>query len=755
MGRPTWKAEVRPLRACLTFVPLLAVLALVPPAGAAGQLEAPEVTDVRFGGNESFPEDSLARAIATRETECRSGLLLPFCGLGMGFALNRSLLRERELPRDRARLTLWYRQRGFQDVQVDTPAVLRDNGNAEVVFSLTEGRPYIADSVAFTGAIPEELQGVLEALPFDEGDRLSTIALDATRDSITDRLADRGYAYAEVYRSAVRPADDPYNARVTFDIVPGPRSTYGDITVTGLRNLSVGTVLRTVQISSGELYRKSEIEEATARLYGLQIIRSATVTPDTASIEQDPVIDVAIQVQEGDAYRVRAGAGWNTAECLNVEARWTSRDFLGGGRLLQIRGRVGNLLASDFREVLCAQSGRGDFARLTGVASVEFVQPWIFSTRNSFSASVFAERQAVPDVFIRRAVGAQVALSRSVSPQTVLTAFYRPELSELAEADNVLFCTGFLVCDPSDVTELAEANRLAPAGLSLARDRSDDLLNPRRGYRWVIDVEHAAPWTLSEFRYDRIVAEAARYEPIGSVVVAARVRGGWVGSGVFENLGEDDRTVDIVHPQKRFYTGGANSVRGFAQSGLGPRVLFAGPSRLIRSEEGGGGCAPEAVADLTCVPAEGTRMDPRPTGGTRVFEANAEIRFPVGSVLEGVVFGDVGQAWSRDQSIHVSDLEFTPGVGVRVPSPVGPIRIDLAYRFRGAESLTVVTEEIRPFDSLQDAEGDKISLGRTSTGEEIRIDWVSTGNLVRLGSPFLFGVNDQGLQLHVSIGQAF
>ena len=728
------------------------------PATLAGQVSPPEVTEVRFEGNETFSADSLARAIVTRETECKSGLFnfpIPLCPIGIGFALNRSQLRERDLPRDRARLILWYRQRGFQDVQVDTPTVFRTAQTAEVVFTVEEGRPVIADSISYTGVEDLGLPALLDNLPIEEGDRLSTIALDATRDSITNRLANRGYAYAEVYRSALRPAADPYNAIVTFDVDPGPVSTYGAINVTGNENLSVRTVLRTVQLSSGQVYRQSAIDEATTRLYGLQIVRSASVRPvrsDTLSLVRDSVIDVDIEVREGDAYRVRAGGGLNTAECLNVEARWTSRNFVGGGRLLQIRGRVGNILAADFREVLCNQSGRDEFGKLTGLASVEFVQPWIFSTRNSLSASVFAERQALPNIFVRRAVGAQLALSRTIAPQTILTGFYRPEVSEL-DAEDVLFCTGLLVCDPGDVRELEGRNFLSPVGFSLARDRSDDLLNPRRGYRVLMDFEHAASWTTSDFRYTRVVAEASRYVPLGGVVLAGRVRGGWVGSGGFAGLAGTSEGREIVHPQKRFYTGGASSVRGFAQSNLGPRVLFATPTRLLSRGDGFGWCEPADLADLACDPAQGTDFQPRPTGGTRVLEINAELRFPVASVFEGVVFGDAGQAWGRDQTVQLSSLEVTPGVGVRFPSPVGPIRVDLAYRFRGAESLAVVTEVIEPFDP-GNPNHERIVV-RNAAGNEMSIDWASTGALSTLAGPVLFGTNDGGLQLHVSIGQAF
>jgi outer membrane protein assembly factor BamA len=736
------------LRTCT----LVAVLLAGKTGALTAQFRGPEVASVRFEGNETFPFDSLSRAIVTRETECRSWAFyfpLPLCPLGVDFALSRAQLRERDLPRDRARLIVWYRQRGFRDVQVDSPVVTGTPTTAEVLFRIREGQPVVADSVIFVGVDDVAVPGLLDDLPIGPGVRLSTLVLDATRDTLTRRLSDGGYAYAQVLRNAFRPADDPHRALVTFDVVPGPLTTYGDITVSGTRDLGVGTVLRTARLRSGEPYRASEVEDARSRLYGLEIVRNATVLPDTLSDSRDPSVDVAITLQEGDPYRVRAGAGWSNAECLTVEGRWSARNFLGGGRLLQARARVGNLLATNYGDVLCVQSGDSIYAEPTGLVSLDFLQPWILSTRNSLTASVFVERQSLPEIYVRRAVGAQLALSRSLGPQAVLTAFYRPEVSEL-DADRVLFCTGFLVCTPEDVRLLEAANWLSPVGMTIARDRSDDLLNPRRGYRVLLDVEHAARWTRSDFRYDRVVAEGSRYTPVGRSVVATRMRGGWVGAGGFDRALRPGSPLEIVHPQKRFYSGGANSVRGFAQSRLGPRVLFASPDALLSQDpDVGGGCAPEALEDLSCQPVSEGPLDPRPTGGTRLIEANAEVRFPVARSLEGVLFTDVGQVWGADQPIRLSSLEFSPGLGIRIPSPVGPIRLDVAYRFRAEEALPVATERIRPFEPGSDDPVDRLRVG----GEFI--DWMSTGDLVLLRDSFAFGRNDRGLQFHISIGQAF
>jgi outer membrane protein assembly factor BamA len=491
----------------------LIALGLTVPAAAHGQLRGDEVKSVRFEGNATFPSDSLARAIVTQRTSCRSSVLAPFCVLGMGFALRRSQIREREIPFDRARLMIWYQRRGFYDVQVDSPTVVRRPGQVDVSFRITEGRPVIADSVAFEGADGFAGSGLLDDLPLQRGDRFSALARDAASDTLVQRLHNRGYAHADVFYRVLRPRDDPYNARVTFDVVPGPLSTYGSIDVQGAGHLSQRTVRRMLQFAPGDVYRDSDIEAARARLFGLDIIQSARVVPDLGA-SPDSVVPVAVLIQEGDAYRVRTGGGWSTAECLNLEARWTSRNFLGGARLLQLRGRVGNLLADRYGDALCNDSGSDDYARLTWVAALDLAQPWIFSTDNSLAASIFAERQTLPDIFIRRALGFQLAVNRSIDARTGLSVFYRPELSEL-DADDVLFCTGFLVCTPDDIVLLEGANWLAPVGLGFTRDRSNDLLNPRRGYRLAFDVEHAGGWTGSNFRYDRVVAEATRYDEMG------------------------------------------------------------------------------------------------------------------------------------------------------------------------------------------------------------------------------------------------
>ena len=93
-------------------------------------------------------------------------------------------------------------------------------------------------------------------------------------------------------------------------------------------------------------------------------------------------------------------------------------------------------------------------------------------------------------------------------------------------------------------------------------------------------------------------------------------------------------------------------------------------------------------------------------------------------------------------------------MGIRYFTPIGPIRIDVAYRFTGGEELNVLTEQIREYDPAVDNEGDRL-IGEDGSA----IDWVKTEELAPLIPAVLFNESDPfslgRFQLHLSIGQAF
>lgn len=720
----------------------------------------PEVLSLDFEGNQRFSDRELRNAIVTRETACRSFVVQPFCWVGTEFALDRAFLNPRTFQQDFVRIQVLYFRSGYREAQVDTTVHRVEEARVELEFHLEEGRPIRITDLTVVGTDDEELvRQVSSDLPIGVGDVLDLVELDLARDVITRRLQNLGFAHADVLRNlSIVPAE--YEAQVEYDVYTGPRARFGEIEIEGHEKVTETVIRRMLPFREGDLYGRDLLFEAQRNIYNLEIFRHAAIEPDLEHVP-DSIVPLNVSVNEGDTHRVRAGGGWNSAECLTGETRWSSRNFQGGARRLVLRSRLSNLGTHQLEDSLCGGAGTGVYGDLNWVVSADFTQPWIFSPRNSFSASLYAERQSLQDVFVRQALGLNLTLTRRIGRGTPLSLFYRPQLAQL-DAAEIFFCTSFLVCDPVDIDVLQASNLLSPAGFVVSRDRANRALSPTGGYTALLDFEHASRLTGSDFDYERVLAEASVFLGLpADIVLATRLRGGWLNAGEFRGLeatAQGDRPR-IAHPQKRFYAGGANSVRGFAQNQLGPRVVSVEVDDLIfpvgdRTEPV---CTPQQVADLSCSAGDlgDTRFFARPTGGANLLEGNVELRFPLWPPLvRGAAFVDFGQVWDSSSEASLGELAVTPGVGVRYSTPIGPIRIDVAYSPRRSDMVPVVTSSLRPFDPERDAPDDRIQ----GPGGET-LDWVRLDELAPLGPRVLLdgdgGFSFRRLQLHFSIGQAF
>jgi outer membrane protein assembly factor BamA len=144
----------------------------------------------------------------------------------------------------------------------------------------------------------------------------------------------------------------------------------------------------------------------------------------------------------------------------------------------------------------------------------------------------------------------------------------------------------------------------------------------------------------------------------------------------------------ILHPRARFYAGGMQSVRGFAENELGPQVLQARRASLLAV-----GCTDATIASGQCDPraVPNNQLFARPTGGSSVIEGSAEVRVPLVKQLSGVAFLDGAYVGTSGlATLAHAKGAVTPGVGFRYRSPLGVLRMDFGLRPVGAESLPVV-----------------------------------------------------------------
>ena len=675
------------------------------------QREAPEVRKLTIRGVKHVAGYEVQRSIATDASGCRSLLLAPFCLFSKApVFFKRRYLDETELKRDVLRLRVLYFKHGYRETEVDTIVKKVAPRAVEVTFNVREGAPtrVAALRLDFDSTIISRRRVQRLAL-LRTGRPLDLYLLDSARVLLEAELWNRGFADA-VVDTATAVNSETHDAAVVIRLTPNRRSIVGPIVVQGEDQVSENTILNSITLRTGALFRRNDALESQRNLYESNLFRLARIVVPQVP---DSVKPVNIEVIEGKLRSARYGGGFSTVDFFQIEGRFTHFNALGGARRLDVTGTLSNLLAQQlngvgiFQNVL-ASTGTDDnaFLQPNWSASVDFRQPaFLQKPENAVGVGLFAHRRSIPGIFIDHGYGGNLVFTRTIRPRAPASATYQYEITRV-EASEVYFCTAYGVCDLPTITALRAHQSLSPLSISAFIDRSDQPFTPSKGYVARLDLEHASAVTLSDYRYNRAYFDAAAYTHFNQNprnVLAGRIRLGAVRALAGSNslFG-----IEVLHPRKRFYAGGSQSVRGYGESQLGPRILTVTPGDLARTVDANGApCDTLTLQIRTCDPNTGGlgdgNFDPRPLGGTSLIEGSVEYRFatPIHRKVDGAVFIDAALVGSS-QLKTLQDLPsitqgvgaITPGFGVRYNSPVGPIRIDIGINPGLSEDLPVVTQ---------------------------------------------------------------
>jgi len=637
-------------------------------------------TSVALDGASAIDSDDALSGISTTE----SPRFLGVPGLeGVLFEYN--LYDEALLTRDLARIERYYRSRGYYEAKVTVARVERDESatTVRVTIHVVEGTPVLVGQVtpkglellpANVGFQAQKTITLFERRPFDE------TTYDNSKRGILSVLADNGYAFAVVEGKAQVDLVS-HRANIEFQVNPGPPSRYGSIEILGLREIPEPVVRATLKLAEGQAYRNSDLREAENALINLGVFSQVRIEPQRADKSRG-IVPLVVRLQESTLRSVRIGGG-ASIDPLQLSATgrigWEDRNFLGGLRRFTIDERPGVVLFPTSTETLkvptrplLSNKLRAELrqiafleGRTIGKLSAEYnIYPLLFPLPTN----------AVPEN--ERILGyhefrGSVGLERSFFDLRVLVS---PNVS-LQSNIPIAYQT-----PPDGVGILPGINRihvLAPELLTTL-DLRDDRIEPRRGILLQNSVQFAS-LSFGEDRRDiRLRPELRTYIPVSKQsVLATRVTLGFLSPHNYgstlsrpNDIAANPTDPDVLRDQQRllfraFYSGGPNSNRGYGFSEVGPH----GPLGLLTAGKVNCFVSPH---DPDCV---------RPLGGLSLWEASIEVRFPIYGPLRGVTFLDgsnvTRKAWSLDFTVpHLS-----PGVGLRYTTPIGPLRLDIGYRW--------------------------------------------------------------------------
>jgi outer membrane protein insertion porin family len=603
---------------------LLFVLLVALVTGACREEGDIEISSIKFDGVESVDKGALTNALVTKR-----GSRLPW---GRKRFFDRSAFEA-----DLKRIEAFYLDRGFPDARVSSFDVqLNDTQDkVDVTLTIAEGEPILVSDIELAGfdVLTEDERNALDAtLPLRPEQPLDRQLAVASRERALNELRDRGYPYATV--TVIEGESGPRRRRVVIEATPGILARFGEIEINGQVSVSENVVRRQLTFQPGDVFTRREMRESQRKLYGLELFEFVNVESREDMAVQLPDVPIRVTVAEGKHHKVNMGVGYGTEEHGRARLRWDHLNFLGGARQLGFEGKWSSL-------------DRG--------VRTQYREP--FFLRSHFSLIFDAQMwQAAEPVYALNSVGGRATLRHQANSQNVwsvslINEYQRSTVTPEALLDftirDELIALGL---DPRDGQSTGTLGALA---FDVSRNTTTNLLDARSGYVLSAHVEQAGKWLAGTWDYRSVSGDARHYLSAGRrLVFANRLH-----VGTIDPIGDLERNVPFY---KRYFLGGASSIRGWGRFEVGPVSGFG-----------------------------------LPVGGHTMLEGSSEVRFPLVGKLGAVAFADFGNVWPDPWDFDPGDLRYAVGPGLRYLTPIGPARADFGYQLNPIDNLRVNGEPER------------------------------------------------------------
>ncbi|MCV3209144.1 autotransporter assembly complex protein TamA [Mesorhizobium sp. YC-39] len=419
--------------------------------------------------------------------------------------------------------------------------------------------------------------------------------------SIVRALKAEGRPLAKVTGQEIVADHDTSTLDVTLTVAAGPVAGYGDTTVEGTEKVDRDFTEYMTGLKRGRQYSPDEIDDARDRLLGLEVFNSVTLK-EADSLDGDGNIPIGVQVSERKPRYFGVGGTLSNTEGLGLEGYWGHRNLFGRAEKLRIDGAISGI-------------GSNSLTELNYNAGIMFEKPGVVGPASKFFASVKTVLEH-PDAYDHFSVKGSTGLSYDIDKKQRVSAEVALDYSKIHDAFG------------------KHKYLIASIPLQYVYDNRDNRLNPTRGFRVLAYAEPSYD-ILNGAAFLKLKGEGSAYQSLDTAskfVLAERVA---IGSIV-------GATLQDVPADRRFYSGGGGSVRGYAYQGIGPKDI-----------------------------------DGQPIGGLSLFETSVEMRIAVTDTIGVVPFVDAGTVSTREFP-DFSDMKVGAGVGLRYITPFGPLRVDAA-----------------------------------------------------------------------------
>jgi len=580
------------------------------------------VRRINFVGNETFSDRRLSSEIVT--TEARWWKF---------FSSNDNYDPDR-LEFDREQLRIFYADRGFADVRVISAVaeLTPDQDAFYITFTMDEGERYAFGDISVTTEIPDlDEEYLARIVPTQSGELYVGSLIEESIDRLTFAAGAAGYAFVDV-RPRVVTNRESQTVDIEYVINESPRVYIERIDIVGNTRTLDRVIRRELDIVEGDSFNQALLDISRARVRRLGFFQEVEVDPIQGSSPDRARVNVS--VVEQPTGELAFGAGFSSTDSFLVDFSVSERNLRGRGQFLRLR-----VSASSRRQQIDIRFTEPRFLDRNLAAGFD-----LFQVRTDFSEEASFETESTG--FSLRA---GFPLTRAVSGSVNYTL----------RTDDV---STFLGVSES-IARAAGSRVTSQLGYAISWDRTDDRLEPSRGFRVTFNQDLAG--IGGDVRYIRSELRGAIYRNVFRPDVVFSVSGE---TGLLVSWGGDDARIN-----DRFFKGG-NSFRGFETAGIGPRVVQRDPSlpELFSGDALGGNFFAIGAVELTF-----------PLGLPEQYGVKGSVFTEFGTLGLLPDADQIEDSGEETAVFTVDQLEprLSAGVSIFWDSPFGPVRFDFAEAF--------------------------------------------------------------------------
>lgn len=639
--------------------------------------ENPTVQEVKISGNKKIKEKDIVAAIVTK----------PY-----------SILQRNVVSDDVQKILKLYQQKGYYNAEVTSKIEFpKDPRKAVVTYNIQEKNKVYIKTITFTGnshLSSRKLRGVMQtkvksilSLVTDRG-ILQKDILETDADRVTAYYHDEGFMDAKVSTPNVSLESDGFHITIAVD--EGERYKVTEVKVTG--DLIEGIepkIMKKLQLKANAFFSREKLRhdmdmitkmymnEGYARVevdprvlrepsdHTTQIAFNITrkmvvrigqiyITGNTKT--RDNVIRREMKIYEGDVYsatkiddsltRIKRLDFFEDVEVVptdtdqkdimnlnvKVKEKQTGSISLGGGYstedglFVTAQLQQKNLFGTGDSVTLKAYLGQ-----LAERYILSYTKPYMFGIPLTGGIDLYNWVREYQD-FTKTSYGFKLRAGYPFGQWSNLTAYY---MWEDAKINNLDYTASI---DPTFANSLRGFQVKSAVGLSFERNTTDHPFLPTKGWYVGSSWEYAAKALGSDYNLFKEEYHVGVYEPLFWKFIG-HLRG---------EIGNEysDGGINSFPIFERYFLGGINTLRGWQYGAVGPTDSYG----LVY-------------------------------GGTKYIVGNIELLFPLSEKygVRGVLFYDVGNAFTNTRGFDLEHLRSDIGPGIRWNSPFGPLRIEAGY----------------------------------------------------------------------------